>query len=67
MIATHPRHPVVAIGYADGMVKLVRIDDGAEILARRPDGGAVSAMGWDKTGSQLAFGTENGDAGVLPL
>ena len=67
MVATHPRQPVVATGYADGMVLLVRVEDGAEILARRPDGGAISAMGWDKAGGQLAFGTESGDAGVLPL
>jgi WD40 repeat protein len=67
MVAPHPRQPVVAAGYADGMVLLVRIEDGAEILARRPGGGAVSALGWDKRGSQLAFGTEDGEAGVLPL
>ena len=67
MVAPHPRQPVVATGYADGMVLLVRIEDGAEILVRRPGGGAVSALGWDKRGGQLAFGTEEGDAGVLPL
>jgi WD40 repeat protein len=66
-VAPHPRQPVVATGYADGMVLLVRVEDGAEILARRPDGSPISAMGWDKAGSQVAFGTENGDAGVLPL
>ena len=38
VVAPHPRQPVVATGYADGMVLLVRIEDGAEILARRPDG-----------------------------
>ena len=38
VVACHPRQPVVAVGYADGAVMLVRIDDGALILARRADG-----------------------------
>ncbi len=29
VVACHPRQPVVAAGYADGAVILVRIDDGA--------------------------------------
>jgi WD40 repeat protein len=67
VVACHPRQPVVAVGYADGTAKLVRIDDGALILVRRSDGQPVSALGWDRTGQTLAFGTESGEAGVLAL
>ncbi len=67
VVACHPRQPVVAVGYSDGAVKLVRVDDDALILARRADGQPVSAIGWDSTGQTLAFGTESGDAGVLAL
>ena len=67
VVACHPRQPVVAVGYADGAVKLVRIDDDALILVRRSDGHPVSALGWDKTGQTLAFGTESGEAGILAL
>jgi WD40 repeat protein len=63
----HPRHPVVAIGYADGAVKLVRIDDDALILVRQGDGHPVSALGWDNAGRVLAYGTESGEAGILVL
>ena len=66
-VACHPRQPVVAVGYADGAVKLVRIDDDALILARQADEQPVSALGWDSTGQTLAFGTESGDAGILAL
>jgi WD40 repeat protein len=66
-VAGHPRQPVVAVGYADGAVKLVRIDDDALILARRADGQPVSALDWDSKGQILAFGTEAGEAGVLAL
>jgi len=67
VVACHPRQPVVGAGYADGTVVLVRIDDGALISAREPDQQPVSALGWDATGQQLAFGTEAGEAGLLAL
>ena len=35
VVACHPKQEVVAVGYADGLVLLVRIDDGAEVLARK--------------------------------
>lgn len=67
MVACHPNTPIVATGFADGTILLVRVDDGAEILARRPAGAPVTALGWDAGGGQLAFGTEDGAAGVVAL
>src|SRR5690242_14157394 len=66
MVAAHPKQAVVAAGYGDGTVWLVRIDDGALIAAREKDGSAITALGWDNSGQVLAFGTEK-DAGVLTL
>jgi WD40 repeat protein len=66
MVAAHPKQAVVAAGYGDGTVWLVRIDDGALIAAREKDGNAVTALGWDPSGQALAFGTEK-DAGILTL
>ena len=65
VVACHPRQPVVAVGYADGVAMLVRIDDGALILVKSEGAAPVSALGWDATGQTLAFGTEAGEAGVL--
>ena len=67
VVACHPKQEVVAVGYADGLVLLVRIDDGAEILARKAGGAPVSALAWSATGGMLAFGTEDGEAGVVDL
>jgi WD40 repeat protein len=67
VVAAHPKQPVVAVGYADGMVWLVRTDDGALIAVRQAEGDSVSALGWDGSGQVLAFGTESGDAGMLTL
>jgi WD40 repeat protein len=66
-VACHPRQPVVATGYADGTVLLVRLDDGALVLVRQADNEPVSALGWDASGQMLAYGTDAGKAGVLRL
>jgi WD40 repeat protein len=65
VVACHPRQPVVAVGYADGVVTLVRIDDGALILVKPEGTSPVSALGWESAGQTLAYGTEAGEAGVL--
>ena len=67
VVACHPRQPVVAAGYADGVVMLVRIDDGALIVTKPEGASPVSALGWDASGQTLGFGTEAGEAGVLAL
>ena len=67
VVNCHPRHPVVAVGYADGAVKLVRVDDDALILVRQGNGQPVSALGWDNAGQMLSYGTESGEAGILAL
>ncbi len=66
-VACHPKQAVVAAGYADGLILLVRIDDGAEVLARKPADAPVTALAWSHDGKQLAFGTEDGAAGVVDL
>jgi WD40 repeat protein len=67
VVACHPKQPVVAAGYSDGTVLMVRLEDGALIAARQAEGDPVSAIGWDAAGRILSFGTESGDAGVLTL
>jgi WD40 repeat protein len=67
IVASHPKQEIVATGYEDGMVLLVRIDDGAEILAKRPGDAPVTALAWNATGSMLAWGTESGEAGMVDL
>jgi WD40 repeat protein len=66
-VACHPQKDVIAAGYEDGAVLLVRTVDGAEVLARRPGGSPVSALAWNAKGTALAFGTEAGDAGIVDL
>ena len=65
VVACHPHQQVAAVGYADGRVLIVRIDDGALILVKAEGASPVSALGWDAAGQTLAFGTEAGEAGAL--
>jgi WD40 repeat protein len=67
VVACHPKQEVVAVGYADGLVLLVRIEDGAEVLAHKPGGAPITALAWSAAGGLLAFGTEDGEAGVIDL
>jgi WD40 repeat protein len=66
-VACHPKQEIVAVGFEDGLVMLCRMDDGAEILAKKPGTAPVSALAWDAEGATLAFGTEDGEAGVVDL
>jgi hypothetical protein len=67
VVACHPKAEIVAVGYADGLVLLVRVEDGAEIMARAPDSAPVSALAWSRSGDMLAVGTETGEGGVVDL
>ncbi len=66
-VACHPSNDVIAAGYEDGLILLARMSDGAEILARPPGGAPVSALAWSAAGTLLAFGTEEGGAGIIDL
>lgn len=66
-VACHPAEDMVAVGYQDGLVLACRFEDGAEVVLRRPGDGAVSALAWSDDGMRLAFGTEEGAAGVIAL
>ncbi|MGH6681653.1 MAG: WD40 repeat domain-containing protein [Bradyrhizobium sp.] len=63
----HPKQGILAVGYGDGTVLMVRLEDGAEILVRRNGTAAISALAWNAKGTLLAFSDEDGDAGLLEL
>lgn len=66
-VACHPEEPVLIAGYGDGLTRLVRLPDGADISLREASGAAVTALSWNARGSRLAFALENGEAGLLAL
>src|ERR1700676_1431847 len=66
-VACHPKQDVLAAGYSDGTILMVRLTDGAEILVRRNGPAPVSGLAWNAKGTVLAFALEDGEAGLLDL
>jgi WD40 repeat protein len=67
VVACHPRQDILACGYEDGTVLMVRLNDGAEILLRRPGSSPATALAWNAKGTLLALSDEEGDAGIFTL
>jgi WD40 repeat protein len=66
-VACHPKQDILACGYSNGTVLMVRLEDGAEILVRRDGAAGIAALGWNAKGTLLAFADEEGDGGILTL
>jgi WD40 repeat protein len=66
-VACHPKQDILAAGYSNGTVLMVRMADGAEILVHRNGGAPVAALAWNAKGTLLAFAAEDGEAGLLEL
>jgi WD40 repeat protein len=67
VVACHPKQDILAAGYSDGTILMVRMEDGGELLVRRNGTAAVSGIAWNAKGTLLAFSDENGDAGILTI
>jgi hypothetical protein len=63
-VAADPRKDRVAVGYQDGVIRLVELA-GAESEIRAVGGEPISALAFD--GKRLAFGTEDGAAGLVEI
>jgi WD40 repeat protein len=67
-VAFHPSVNVLAVGYEDSCVMLIRLEDNSELLVRRAvPGNPVTALAWDAKGQNIAFGCRDGTAGTLSL
>ena len=67
MVACHPKQDILAAGYSDGTIRMVSLNDGAEILVRRNGTAPVTGLAWNAKGAMLAFAAEDGEAGLLEL
>lgn len=67
-VSFHPHAYVLAAGYEDGCILMIRLTDASELLVRPAvKGSGITALGWDKAGKCLGFGCMDGAAGVLTL
>lgn len=66
-VKCHPQEEVIAIGYSDGSICAVRIQDGKLALLKRSGKGGISALAWDHQGKRIAYGSQSGEAGIIDL
>src|SRR5438105_14305573 len=67
VVACHPKQDILAAGYSDGTILMVRMADGAEILVRRNGTPAILALAWNGDGTMLAFSDQDGEGGLLDV
>lgn len=66
-VACHPQNDMLAIGYQNGLITAARFEDGKVVGLRGEGSGEISSINWDKTGSRLAFGTDEGETGMIDI
>lgn len=65
-VAVSPDRPLVAVGYASGLVSLAQIG-GRDEMMLRDRGGAVAVLAWSPDGAHLALGDADGAAALIAL
>ncbi len=63
-VAASPDRPLLAVGYASGLICLNKIGVREEMLLRA-SGGAATALAWSPDGTHLAFGDAGGEATLV--
>lgn len=66
-VAFHPEDDMLAIGYADGMVRMVRLVDMADLDLDEPGEGPVTALTWSADGARIAFADDAGRGGIVKI
>ncbi|WP_457354968.1 WD40 repeat domain-containing protein [Sphingomonas sp. UYP23] len=66
-VAYHPNDDMLAVGYADGAVLLVRTADDKQMMVDDDDGEVITSLAWNASATLLAYGGESGRAGILDL
>ncbi len=63
-VAASPDRPLVAVGYASGLLCVAKVGESDEMMLR-PDGGAITALAWAADGTHLAVGDALGTCCLL--
>jgi WD40 repeat protein len=67
IVAARPGAAMAALGYRDGSVRLFSLSPQAGYTLEEAAGGAISALAWAEDGASLAYGREDGSAGLVQV
>lgn len=65
VVAGRPAAPMAAVGYRDGSVRLFLLAPQTGYTLEEEAGSSVTALAWSDDGSSLAYGREDGSAGLV--
>ena len=66
-VAGHPKKPLVAAGYENGILVIAEIGKPDEMPIKSEGQGAISVIRWTGDGQHVAFGTDRGLAAIVEL
>jgi WD40 repeat protein len=64
-VAAHPMNEMIAGGFADGLVVLADVGSSRILPVVPPGNGPITALAWDRGGTNLLVGTETGFAAII--
>jgi WD40 repeat protein len=64
-VAAHPLNEMIAGGFADGLVVLADVGSSRILPVVPPGNGPITALAWDRGGTNLLVGTETGFAAII--
>lgn len=64
-VSGRPLHPMASVGYGDGSVRLFDLTSQVGFTLEAETGVPVSALTWDGGGTSLAYGRDDGSAGLV--
>lgn len=66
-VAFHPKHNLLAIGYADGLITLVNLADDKLLVLRSGEDGPIDHLVWGPKGGHLAYASMSGFCGIMEM
>ena len=67
LVAGRPSRSMAAVGYRDGSVRVFELTSQVGFTLEPETGAAVSVLSWNEDGASLAYGREDGSAGVIVM
>jgi len=66
-VAFHPKRDLLAIGFSNGLIRLVNLADDTMLALRGGGDGAIDHLAWSGSGKHLAYASLTGFCGIMAM